>query len=373
MKIGIDARFYRRSTAGLGRYSQALITLLAKIDKKNQYIIYLTKEDVKEYKITAQNFQKKIIDVPHYSISEQVKFLKILNQDKNDLVHFLNFNHPIFYKGKFIVTVHDLTIMFFPVGSSQNSFFRRFAFKTVFSSAVKNASKVIAISENTKKDVIKEFAISNKKIQIIYEGIDSRYNSQSALNKEKVEKFKKKYKLEKPYIFFLSQWRPHKGLPELIKAFEILHQRYKLPHNLVIGGKPNKSFPDIILSIETSGYKKKIILPGFIPEEDLPLFYACADSFIFPSKYEGFGLPPLEAMACGTPVIASNKSCMPEILGDAAVYFDPNNTQNMAKTIKEVLTNQKLLSEMSNKGLEQVKKYSWNKMARETLQLYKNA
>ncbi len=371
MKIGIDARFYRRSTAGLGRYSQALISQLAKIDKINKYIIYLSPEDKKEYNVKAKNFKPKIVPITHYSLSEQTKFLNILNKDKNDLVHFLNFNHPIFYRGKFVTTVHDLTIMFFPTGRQQKSFIRRWAFKTVFSSSVKNAQRVIAISKNTKKDIEEIFKISSNKIDVIYEGIDKQYNRKMQNAECRMQNFKKKYNLNHPYLFFLSQWRPHKGLPELIKAFEILRERYKIPQLLVIGGKSNKNFPEIPIFIEKSGYKSKIIRPGFIPEEDLPLFYTCADVFIFPSKYEGFGLPPLEAMACGTPVISSNKSCMPEVLDDAAEYFDPSDPKKIAKKIKDILSNEQLMQEMSQKGLKQVKKYSWSKMAKETLKLYK--
>lgn len=372
MRIGIDARFYRKSTAGLGRYSRALIEQLSQIDQINDYIIYLTPDDIKEYNISAKNFHAKVIPITHYSISEQTKFLHILNQDHLDLVHFLNFNHPIFYKGKFIATIHDLTILFHSSGKSQQSKFKKWAFKKVMGSAIKNSRKIIAISKATKNDVVKVFDAKENKIEVIYEGVDKIYNHHIKQQTAKIAKFRAKYKINQPYLLFLSQWRPHKGLPELIRAYEILRERYKIPHLLVIGGKPNPAFPEIPRSINTSGYNCKIIQPGFIPEEDLPMFYTCADAFIFPSKYEGFGLPPLEAMACGTPVIASNKSCMPEILGTAAEYFNPNKPEEIAKIIKNIITNPAKLKNMSQQGTEQAKKYSWSKMAQETLKIYES-
>ncbi|EKD57088.1 MAG: glycosyl transferase, group 1 [uncultured bacterium] len=383
MHIVIDARFYRSSTAGLGRYTRALIRELIKIDHVNQYTIIITPADEAEYdqqiknllssrtrvkgNLKIKNFSKFIVPITHYTLAEQIKFVKVLNDLKPDLVHFTNFNHPILYRGKFVTTAHDLTVMLHPVGRMQKSLIRRIAFNKVMSHAVTASRKVIAISEATKKDLVKYLHTDPKKIQVIYEGVDSQYkpiaNSQSLIAN--------KYIITKPYILFVSQWRPHKGLSELIKAFGILKEKYKLPHQLVITGKPNNDFFDLLSAINHSPFVKDIIRPGFMPEEDLPALFNGASAFIFPSHYEGFGLPPLEAMACGTPVISSNVSCMPEILGDAAVYFDPNKPEDMAERINDILISDDKQQILVNKGFEQVKKYSWAKMARETLDVYK--
>lgn len=381
MRIGIDARFFRKSTGGIGRYTRALIRELAKIDKVNEYIVYITPEDEKEYdeltqnllvspsqggKLKTKNFQKKVIPITHYSMSEQTKLLRILQEDKLDLVHFTNFNHPLFYKGRFVVTIHDLTLMIYPSTKVKQSVVKKFGLKMTMNNAVKKAQKVIAVSEATKKDIVNVLNAKQDKIKVIYEGIDDEYQKSSVISRQ----LSVKYGIKKPYLLFISQWRPHKGIIQLVEAFEILKNKYKIPHQLVIVGKPNKDFPEIAEAIKKSSASKDIITPGFIAEEDLPGLYREASAFVFPSHYEGFGLPPLEAMASGVPVVASKVSCMPEILGDAAFYFDPYDPEDMAKQINKVLENAPLRRMMLKKGFHQIKKYSWSKMAEQTLEVY---
>jgi len=375
MKIAIDARFFRKSTGGIGRYTRALIRELAKIDHKNQYLVYLTPEDEEEYDeetknlgLKTKNFKKKIIPIVHYSVSEQTKFLKILQKDQLDLVHFTNFNHPLFYKGKFVVTIHDLTLMLYPPAKAKHSQLKKFGLKLTMNNAVKKAEKVIAVSKATKKDIINVLKADKEKIDVIYEGIDEQYQQSSVISHQSSVK----YGIKKPYLLFISQWRPHKGIIQLVEAFEILKKQYRILHKLVIVGKPNSDFPEIPEAIQHSFRAKDIITPGFIAEEDLPGLYREASAFVFPSHYEGFGLPPLEAMASGVPVVASKVSCMPEILGKAAVYFDPYNPKDMAEQINKVLENAPLRRVMLKKGFHQIKKYSWAKMASDTLQVYKD-
>lgn len=377
MRIAIDARFYRSSTGGIGRYTRNLIQELVNIDKDNQYTIFITPEDEEEYdqkiqssKVKNQNFRKFVIPITHFSINEQTKFLNILNKENFDLVHFANFNHPVLYQKKFITTIHDLTILLFPAKGAQKSFFRRLAFRKVFTHSLGSAKKIIAISNATKCDLVKHMHVNERKIEVIYEGIDKNY--QPINNGPRAEKFRIKYGLDEPYILFVSQWRPHKGLPELIRAFEILKDKYFLEHKLVLVGKSDRNFPEIIESVDKCKYSKEIIRPGFVEESDLPYFYALANVFVFPSHYEGFGLPPLEAMASGVPVAASNISSVPEILDNAAVYFDPCNPADIADKIYQTLINADLKKEMIKRGLNQAKKYSWRKMAQETLQVYKD-
>lgn len=368
MKIGIDARFYRKSTAGLGRYTQSLLKHLSQIDKENEYIVFITKEDDLEYDIKAKNFKKVIVPITHYTLAEQTKFLHILNTYNLDLVHFLNFNHPILYNKPFIVTIHDLTMLLFTVGRSQKSLLRKFAFKTVMKNAVQKSKYVIAISKATKKDIIEHFHTNKDKIKVIYEGYNQIYTKN--YSQKEIEKIKNKYNIKKPFLLFVSQWRPHKGLPNLIRAFEKIKTNYKLDIQLAITGKPNKDFPQIIQSIKSSTFKKDIITPGFVDETDLPILYKTCLAFIFPSFYEGFGLGPLEAMASGASVISSDLSCMPEILGDAPIYFNPKNIGKMTNIIYQTVTDKNLLEKMKQKSLLQAKKYSWQKMAKETLDLY---
>lgn len=385
MPIGIDARFYRASTGGIGRYTRALLRELAKIDRKNQYTVFLTPADEKEYDRETQNsnvsylgqgpsrarkyqnFKKKIVPILHYSIAEQIKFLKILNQEKFDLVHFTNFNHPIFYRGKFVITIHDLTLMLYPQGRARYSLVRRGGLKLTIKDAVRRAQRVIAISQATKKDLVNILGANPEKIEVIYEGIDPQYNTQSLIYPLSSLAI---YKIKKPYLLFVSQWRPHKGILQLVEAFEILKKRFKIPHQLVVAGEPNPNFPEILSALRSSSYTDEIIRPGFIPEKDLPDLYRGADLFVFPSHYEGFGLPPLEAMACGTAVAASNLSSIPEVLGKAAEYFDPSSPEDIAAKINKIIGDKRKKGEMIKRGLEQVKRYRWEEMAKKTLRVY---
>lgn len=370
MKIAIDARFYRNTTGGIGRYTRALLHELEKLDRDNQYTIYITPEDDAEYDLRAKNFQKVISPISHYSIAEQTKFLNILNRGKFDLVHFTNFNHPILYRGKFVITIHDLTLMLYPSFSAKRSFIKKWGLGITMKNAIKKAQKIIAISKATKKDLVKVLQADPAKIEVVYEGIDPQYNTRPIVYRLSSLA---KYKINKPYLLFISQWRPHKGILQLVEAFEILKKQFKIPHQLVIVGKPNPDFPEIPKAISHSSFVKDIITPGFVDEEDLPELYRQAELFVFPSHYEGFGLPPLEAMACGTPVVASNVSCVPEILGKAAVYFDPYEPADIAKTVHTASTKEQKNKEiMVKKGLEQARKYSWKKMAAETLEIYNN-
>lgn len=368
MRIGIDARFFRKETAGLGRYTRSLLKNLSEIDDKNTYTVFITEKDDLEYNIKTRNFKKVIVPITHYTFAEQTQFLKILNKYNFDLVHFLNFNHPVFYNKPFITTIHDLTMLLFPVGRSQKSIIRKIAFKKVMQNAAQKSKITIAVSQKTKEDIIKYFNVKPEKIKVVYEGYDEIYAQKHSKNE--IAKVLQKYNIKSPFLLFVSQWRPHKGLPQLIQAFERLKKQYNIPHKLVITGKANNHFPEIIYSIKKSKYFKEIVLPGFVSEPDLPILYQSCESFIFPSFYEGFGLGPLEAMASGAPVISSNLSCMPEILGDAAVYFNPNNIDKMANIIYKTIAKRETLQILRKKSKMQASKYSWEKMAKETLKIY---
>jgi glycosyltransferase involved in cell wall biosynthesis len=375
MKIAIDARFYRKSTGGIGRYTRNLIKELANIDSNNEYTIFITPSDEQEFdqEIDSKkhkNFHKFVLSITHFTLNEQTRFLNILNKENFDLVHFANFNHPILYRKKFVTTIHDLTILLFPAKGAQRSYFRRLAFEKVIKNAVYSSNKIISISNSTKRDLENHLRVNPKKIEVVYEGIDENY--QPIKSQSKIEKFKAKYNIDKPYILFVSQWRPHKGLPELIKAFEILKEKYFLEHKLVLVGKSDNNFPEVISAVDNCKYSQDIIRPGFVVEEDLPYFYAASDVFVFPSHYEGFGLPPLEAMSSGVPVAASNISSMPEVLGNAAVYFDPYNPSDIAKQIFSIVSNNKFKQQLIKDGVKQAKKYSWHKMAKETLAVYES-
>ncbi|TSC66598.1 MAG: Glycosyl transferase, group 1 [Candidatus Berkelbacteria bacterium Gr01-1014_85] len=355
--IVIDARFYRQSTAGLGRYSRELIDELAKLDQLNRYTILLTPADRLEYQLTAKNFEPLVIDIPHYSLAEQLKLPAIIRKLRPDLVHYLNFNHPIFSPRPFMVTIHDLIMLHQP---TQTSPLRRLAFLANLQHAAWASRLVITPTKFVAKDVAQSLHLNPDKIKPIYEGAFTPQLSNSAESKGPKTK---------PYLLAVAQWRPHKGLIELIEAWSAVADELDL--DLVLPGKPSANFPELAKQIKNLAQNQpRLRLPGFVSDEQLSQLYSEALAFVFPSHAEGFGLPPLEAMAHHTPVLANRASTMPELLGEAALYFDTNQPTSIQQAVRQIATDTQLRHELVKRGDQQLAKYSWAKMAAETLKLY---
>ncbi len=367
-RIGIDTRFFGPQDKGFGRYTEKLIENLEKLDKNNKYFIFLRKERWNNYKPKNPNFKKVLADYKWYGTKEQILFPLKLKKYNLDLVHFTHFNVPIFYRDKFMVTIHDLTLRKFPTfKKSFKNFlvypFKKLAYKIVFKHAVKNSQKIIAISNHTKKDILKYYKIDHKKIKVIYNGISDL--GVRPLSIERASLYKK------PYLLYVGNAYPHKNLEKLILAFKKLINK-KLNYQLILVGGDDYFYRRLKkhLNQEINQFNQRVIFPGFIPDKDLDIIYQNASLYVFPSLCEGFGLPSLEAMIRGVPVVCSNSSCLPEILGDAALYFDPLNIDNIFKAIKKALDSKNLRKKLINKGFNQVQKYSWQKMAKQTLNLY---
>jgi len=363
MKIGIDARMYRSSVAGIGRYSQNLIKNLLEIDSKNEYVLFMTPADKDELKVKSGKLKVVEVNIPHYSIEEQVSLRNIIEKEKCDLVHFLNFNYPIRYRGKFIVTMHDLTLFFFPQTARETSWIKKLAFQKVMSDACRNSAKIIAVSKNTKKDIIKKFQVNDEKIKVIYEAADDRIFS--TVSKKDIESLKAKYNINKPVILYVGQYREHKNVKGLLAAYKVLKK--ETPCQLVLVGNIPENYKNMI---DNDDDLRDTVMPGFVRDEELSAWYQAASVFVFPSFYEGFGLPGLEAMQAGTPVVAAHASCLPEIYQDAAFYFDPKDPVEIAQKIKKVLQDKKLASNLIIKGKKIAKSFSWQKAAEETLKVY---
>lgn len=382
MHIVIDARFLRQAAGGIGRYVRALLRELNTLKNDHHYTVLLTPEDqtdwlelVQRAGLAEPRWQSKIIDIANYSYAEQTTFPRLLRSLKPDLVHFTNFNHPLLWSSPFIVTIHDLTILNYPVGRRQKSVIAQLAFGATLKHAVRAAKKVITVSEVSKKDILTQIGGESEAISVTYEGVDDHYQPVNFPQRGRNQVLlTQKYGIRAPYLLFVSQWRPHKGIDTLVKSYETLRSRQKrYQPQLVITGQPNPNFPEIPALIERSRFAPDIIRPGFIDEADLPRLYQGAEAFIFPSRYEGFGLTPLEAMASGTPVIASNTSCLPEILGEAAVLVDPDQPVAWADAIESLLGNRSLWTKYRTAGLARARDFSWKKMAQETLDLYEAA
>lgn len=360
--IGIDARMCGAAQTGIGIYIEYLIKNLLEIDQVNFYKIFLLESEFNRLEINQSNAQKVKVNSRWYGWKEQLVLPWQMMRKRVDLMHFPHFNAPILYRGKSIVTIHDLTPLRFPGRKMGGSLYRKKAFKYVFSNAVRRASKVIAVSSYTKNDLMRNFGVNEDKIRVIYEGV----------RKLKAKSLSTNQLIVKPYIFYTGVWREHKNLIGLIKAFNILIKKYHMDLWLVLGGKEDPYYPEIRKTWEKLGLRDKIITPGFLSDEELTVFYKNASLFVIPSFAEGFGFVGLEAMAYGTPVAASDIMSLPEVLGNGAVYFNPRDVNNMAETMRKVLTDEFLRQDLIQKGRQQVQKYSWRKMAKETLRLYRD-
>ena len=395
-KILIDGRFIGVGDS-IGRVVFGILDYLLAIDDQHQYSLLICPAGVSQVKERGfwnnPKLTVEVLDIAHYSLLEQTKLLVWLNKKPFDLVYFTQFNHPIMYRRPYIIIIHDLTT--FGYFHLENPL-KVAVFKKVMKSAVHDSKKIITISKTTKKELLESYKVDGDKIEVIYPGIDDNYLRMAKLDvADRIKlgnKFKKHYQIEADYLLYTGMWKRHKNLLRLLFAVKQISQQSAISSQqkntasskllvanfqLVLVGKIDKSQPDIIEKIESINdhniEKAKstdaVFVTGFVPEEFLPSAYAGAMAYVTPSLNEGFGLPPLEAMACGAPVIAGKISATPEVLGDAAVYFDPYDVNDIAEKISKVTSDLSLRISMRKKGFERIKLYSWQENAKKNLEV----
>ena len=372
MHIVLDARAY--SWAGVGRYVRNLVWGLAQVDKKNTYLILLGKKDkqlFEESKVSLlqKNIEVRFVESSYYSWREQTIFWWQLRNIKADLWHFPNFNMPVLFNKPYVVTVHDTTRFIFP-GQTSQSLAKQVIYEQVFKHAVERAQAVIFVSKAT-KDSLQDLLIKTPKLtKVIYEGLEDRLKSPAGA-KEK-NKVRQLIGGSNPYLLYVGVWMNHKNIPRLIEAFSNATLKNK-DTKLVITGKAKKKYVDVGAVADKLGIKKdKIIFVGYVDDQLLPALYSEAEALLFPSLYEGFGLPAIEAAAMGTPVITSNVSSLPEIMGDAAVYVNPEDVEGIRRAIERVTTDSKYREALIEKGISRAKAFDWLQCARETMHMYES-
>ena len=360
-KIAIDAREIGTST---GRYVERLIHYLQKIDKDNQYLVLLKPTDYKTWQPIAKNFTKVLCTAKEFSLDEQTKLNKQLKELKPDLVHFAMVQQPVMYKGRTITTMHDLTTTRF-VNPAKNRLifkFKQQIYKKVNWFVPKKSKYIITPSEFIKEDIINFANVKPNKIIVTYEAADEIITPAEPINELR----------GKPFIFYVGRPQPHKNLKRLIEAFALLKNNNP-DLLLVLGGRKDSVYESYLNVAKECGVEKSVIFTGYVSEGQLKWLYRTCKAYVFPSLSEGFGLPGLEAMLNRAPVVSSNATCLPEIYGSAAWYCDPYIVEDIANSIDEVLTNSVLRNRLIRSGREQAKKYSWQKMAEQTLEIYKKA
>ena len=367
MRIGIDCRIWGIKHAGLGRYTEQLVRNLQIIDRENEYVLFCRAKDIDEIP-TTQNFRKVLADIAHYTFAEQLKLPQIFTQEKLDLLHAPHFNVPILYKGKFVVTIHD--VLWHDVKglnvttlSAPKYAFKYIAYRGVVRSTVHRSRKIIAPTETVKNDLVEKFNVSSNKVIVTYEGATARI-----MKKYKTSSILDKYGVKQPYLLYVGNLYPHKNLIQVVRALKTMDS----PPMLVIASGRNifwHRFQKLLKDINAQDLVKMV---GYVPDDELGALYNSAQAYTFPSLSEGFGLPGLEAMAYGTPVLASDISVFKEVYKDAVLYFDPQDIKDIADKIKELAGDEELRSRLISKGKRRVKQFSWNKMAKETLNVYKS-
>ncbi|MDR2063550.1 MAG: glycosyltransferase family 4 protein [Candidatus Nomurabacteria bacterium] len=355
-KIVIDARIINSTT---GRYVERLLTFLQKLDHKNQYVVLVPSEDKDFWKPTAKNFSIQICDAKNYSFAEQTKFKKQLDSLQADLVHFCMPQQPILYRGKTVTTFHDLTLM-----KTYNDDKNWLKYKTkqligkvVFKTVAKKSDAIITPSLFTKSDLVDFANIDADKVTVIYEASD--------ISKSKPQKVRLPFQ---DFIIYVGKHSSYKNLLKLAEAHQKILKKHK-DLGLVFANRLDAAAIRNQRLFKKLGYKK-IYFMGQANNAELAWLYAHCKAYVFPSTMEGFGLPGLEAMEFGAPVVSSNATCLPEIYGNAANYFNPASVKDIVKKITEVLENKTLRAKLIKNGKKQLQKYSWEKMAKETLSVY---
>jgi glycosyltransferase involved in cell wall biosynthesis len=372
--IGIDARFYGPIGKGLGRYTQEIVDYVVANDKANDYVIFLSRHNFANFVADGKRVRKVLADLAWYSLSEQLIFPSLIKKYRVSLMHFPHFNVPVYCPVPFVVTIHDLILTKYPTVRASTLgpvlyYLKNQAYRLVIWRAIKRARQIITVSEFTKQDIVDYFKISPEKITVTYEGV-AELSTQSLAETSLVQE-KQALKITKPYLLYVGNAYPHKNLEWLLRVLKSALGRYDL--QLVLVGKMDYFYQR--LSTMTAKWSKadreRVIFAGFVPDALLNELYAEAKAYVFPSLYEGFGLPPLEAMAQACPVLASNSSSMPEILGQAALYFDPSKDEELLLQLKRLMNDQKLAQKLGVFGVKRAKLYSWKNCGQATLKIYK--
>jgi glycosyltransferase involved in cell wall biosynthesis len=265
-----------------------------------------------------------------------------------------------------VITSHDLAIFREP---ETYQFSRVLYWRKLFEHAIQKASCVVAISNSTRDDLIEIMHVPPTKIRVIYCGVNSSFRSIN--DGDVLERVRMKYGLPKDFLLFVGLFSPRKNIAGILKSFAILKNKFKIPHHLVIVGEKGWRYKSDLELVNKLGLGKSVLFPGFIKEDDLTAVYNIADVFVFPSLYEGFGLPVLEAMACGTPVVTSNISSLPEVVGSAGILVNPHDHEEIASAIYRLLTDKKLSSRFTKEGLERSSHFTWEKAAAEMLAIFR--
>lgn len=368
MKIGIDALTIDEKPTGIGWYGINFINSIDKVLNQSLNVTVYIQEKAKIFFKGVNNVNIKIIGNFNSNKQriyyQQIKMSSVLKRDKIDFVHYIDYLVPVLYNEiPYIITIHDLSFY-------EKNFFN--IYKTLFKriitkSAIKSATAIICDSNWTRRSIQKMFNITDK-VYTIYLGYNDMYKKLDVQDQQIICKIKDKYGIKSSYILFVGTVEPRKNLDHLIKAFYKISN--SVVHQLVIVGKKGWRHDNIHRLVRELNMEDRVIFTDYISNLEILYLYNNADVFVYPSIYEGFGIPPLEAMACGCPVVVSNVTSLPEVVGDAAMLVNPFDVDDIANKIYKVVSDRNLNNLLREKSIKQASKFSWEKCATETLDLY---
>lgn len=373
MKIAFDLRWIRgEKIDGISRYAGNLVSHLLQFDSENEYLLIGDKTILQQHLDLSSFSSANIVSINQQLLSPQ-DFLftqRDIQRLGIDILHIPNYlSSPFGGNYKKILTVYDLIPFLFPDALSKSRALWRWFYKTIYPARVilRSADKIITTSENTKRDIVRLLHIAPERIQVVWIGIENRFKP----DYEVPEEFWQKYRLPQRFLLYVGRQDPYKGLKYLVQAYALLPESLQQKYHIVIAGKTDSRYiGEVHKTIDKLQLQTYIHFLDYVPDEDLPLLYTAATILTHPSLYEGFGLPPLEAMACGTPVVYADTSSLSELIGEAGVAVTPSSPESLADGIQQFLQNEQLRLSFSQKGLHHVQRYSWQHIARDILKIY---
>jgi glycosyltransferase involved in cell wall biosynthesis len=364
MRIGIDARLVFYNRAGIGQYILRLVEALANLDPPDDEFVLLQSRKDKSSIIHSNGFTRKSLWTPSHNRFEQPALGFEVSRLKLDLLHSPDFIPPFRRNCKSVITIHDLAFLLYPHFLTKESA----RYYGQIDRAWRKTDHIIAVSEATKQDSIKMLGVPEKKISVIHEAANPIYRQLPT--HEAQQRVEEEYKFGRNFILFVSTIEPRKNLPSLLQAYRHLRDKYKRDELLVLSGSKGWLWEEVYETVSQLNLENDVAFLGRVPSADLVYLYNAARLLVHPSFYEGFGLTPLEAMTCGTPIIVSNTAALPEVVGDAGLMINPHDIDGLTVAMWRVLTEEDLRQELSHKGLKRAAKFSWQKAARETLEVY---
>jgi glycosyltransferase involved in cell wall biosynthesis len=372
VRVAID--IHNITDFGVGTYIRNVTRTLLRLDHENDYFLIGDPERVGEVGDLPPNFHAVPFTATQQSISGYLQFRQLLREHQCDLVHIPHLvSLPQYLPCPYVITVHDLLDYMYRAHNASS--LRRAMHLSCTRKVLKNAARIFAVSNFTKKDIERLFGIPTRSIEVVYNAIDERFRLGHATDADR-QFIAERYQVNYPFILYTGRISPHKNVVRIIEAFSALKAELEKEDRLadlklIIIGDEVSQHPDLRRTVIRGGVQNDVRFLGFLPIDVLRIFYDAAKVFVFPSLYEGFGLPPLEAMAHGTPVVTSNTSSLPEVVGNAAVLVNPENVFELMRAIHRVLVDKPLRERLKQRGYEQAARYSWDSSVERILQVYR--